>query len=160
MIIETGRVVSFHYQLSEVGQEPLETSDRNAPVAILFGHNNILPALEQAMAGKQAGDHFSVTLTPDQAYGEREAGRQQRVPIKHLITRGKLRPGQAVKINTADGPVDARVIKVGKFNVDVDTNHPLAGLSLTFAVEITDVREASPEELSHGHAHGEGGHQH
>jgi len=74
--------------------------------------------------------------------------------------RGKLRPGQAVKINTAEGARDARILKVGKFNVDIDLNHPLAGLSLTFDIRVVDVREASEEEIAHGHVHGAGGHHH
>lgn len=160
MKIAADKVVTFHYQLSEVGQEPLERSDDAEPSVYLHGHNNILPALEKALEGKAAGDQLSVTLTPDEAYGQREEGRQQRVPIKHLLTKGKLRPGQAIKINGANGPIDARIIKVGKFNVDVDANHPLAGLSLTFAIDIVDVREASPEEIAHRHVHGAGGHHH
>lgn len=160
MNITDNKVVYFHYRLSEVGQEPLETSDSDAPAAYLHGHGNILPALEAAMAGKQAGDEVSVTLSPEEAYGQREEGRQQRVPIKHLVTKGKLRPGMAVKVNTADGPVDARILKVGKFNVDLDLNHPLAGLSLTFDIRITEVREGSDEEIAHGHVHGAGGHHH
>ncbi len=160
MKVETDRVVYFHYRLSEVGKEPLETSDSNEPATYLHGHHNILPALEQAMTGREAGDEFTVTLTPQQAYGERQEGRQQRVPIKHLMTRGKLRPGMAVKVNTANGPMDARVLKVGKFNADLDLNHPLAGLSLSFEIRIAEVREATAEEIAHGHVHGPGGHQH
>ncbi|MCK9469724.1 MAG: peptidylprolyl isomerase [Porticoccaceae bacterium] len=160
MKIDNNKVVYFHYRLSEVGQEPLETSDSDQPAAYLHGHNNILPALEEAMAGREAGDDFAVTLSPAQAYGERQEGQQQRVPIKHLLTKGKLRPGMAVKVNTANGPRDARILKVGKFNVDLDLNHPFAGLELAFAIRITEVREASLEEIDHGHVHGAGGHHH
>lgn len=79
----------------------------------------------------------------------------QRVPIKHLLTREKrLRPGMAVKVNTKDGPRDVVITKVGKFNVDVDTNHPLAGKTVTFNIEVENIRDAVQEELSHGHAHG------
>lgn len=112
------------------------------------------------MAGREAGEELSVTLSPEQAYGHREEGRQQRVPIKHLVTKGRLRPGMAVKVNTGDGPVDARILKVGKFNVDLDLNHPLAGLSLTFDIRISEVREATAEEIAHRHVHGTGGHHH
>jgi FKBP-type peptidyl-prolyl cis-trans isomerase SlyD len=160
MIIDNNKVVTFHYRLSEIGQEALEQSEEGKPIAYLHGHSNILPALENALAGHQAGDKVTATLSPDEAYGQRQEGRQQRVPIKHLLTKGKLHPGMAVKINTQDGPVDARIIKVGKFNVDVDTNHPLAGLSLTFDITIETVRDASEDEIAHGHAHGEGGHHH
>lgn len=160
MNIDKNKVVYFHYKLSEVGQEPVETSDANEPAAYLHGYGNILAALEEALEGKASGDELSVTLTAEQAYGERQEGMQQRIPIKHLITKGKLRPGMAVKINTADGARDARILKVGKFNVDIDLNHPLAGMSLTFDIRIVDVREASEEEIAHGHVHGDGGHHH
>ena len=160
MKIDNDKVVYFHYRLSEVGMEPLETSDSDEPAAYLHGHRNILPALEEAMAGREAGDEFTVALTPAQAYGEYKEGHQQRVPIKHLATKGKLRPGMAVKVNTAEGPRDARVLKVGKFNVDLDLNHPFAGLDLAFDIRITEVREASREEIDHGHVHGAGGHHH
>ena len=81
----------------------------------------------------------------------------QRVPLKHLTSRGKLEPGQVVAVNTNQGQRAARVVKVGHFNVDLDLNHPLAGKTLVFDVEIIDVRAATAEELQHGHAHGPGG---
>lgn len=160
MQIERDTVVYFHYTLSQVGGEQLEASDDTEPMTYLHGHNNILPALEKAMLGKQAGDALQVTLEPHEAYGERRDGAAQRVPIKHLHHQGRLRPGMTVRLNTDQGPRPVRVVKVGKFNVDVDTNHPLAGLSLSFAIRIVDVRAATPEELAHGHVHGPGGHAH
>lgn len=160
MQIERDTVVCFHYRLSEVGGEHLEASETAEPMTYLHGHGNILPALEHAMLGKQAGDTFQVTLEPGEAYGPRRANAEQRIPIKHLLFKGKLRPGMTVKINTEKGPRDVRVVKVGKFNVDVDTNHPLAGMSLSFDIDIVDVREATAEEIAHRHVHGAGGHQH
>ena len=160
MQIEQDKVVSFHYTLSQVGGEELEASDKTEPMTYLHGHGNILKALEYAMAGRQAGDHFEVTLEPAEAYGARRDGAEQRIPIKHLLYTGKLRPGMTVKIKTEQGARDVRVIKVGKFNVDVDTNHPLAGLSLSFNIEIVDVRDGTAEEIAHRHVHGTGGHQH
>lgn len=160
MEIGQDKVVSFHYTLSIVGGEQLESSEKTEPMTYLHGHGNILKALEYAMGGKRAGDTFQATLAPAEAYGSRHEGAEQRVPIKHLMYSGKLRPGMTVKINTDNGPRDVRVIKVGKFNVDVDTNHPLAGLSLSFDIEIVDVRDATTEEIAHRHVHGEGGHHH
>lgn len=161
MQVEKDRVVSFHYQLGEVGGAALEQTDRSEPAIYLHGHNNILPAMEQAFTGKKEGDAFTIELSPAEAYGEKQDDRQQRVPIKHLVHgKQKLRPGQIVQVNTAKGPFDARVIKVGKFNVDIDSNHPLAGMSLSFDIEIVGIREATEEELTHNHAHGPGGHQH
>ena len=161
MLIEKNKVVSFHYRLKNAQGETLETTYQADPMAYLYGHGSILPSLEKAMQGKQVGEQFSITLTPEQAYGERKQDSQQRIPIKHLYGNPKkLRAGQTVSVNTKQGPRDVVVVKVGKFNVDVDTNHPLAGQTLSFEIEIIDVREASKEELAHGHAHGKGGHQH
>ncbi len=153
-------VVTFHYRLSQVDGAELETSQQGEPLAYLHGHGNILPALEQAMAGHEPGDRFSVTLPPEQAYGQRRENAQQRVPIKHLQFKGKLRAGMAVKINTDHGARDVRIVKLGRFTADVDTNHPFAGMSLSFEVEILGVRAASAEEVAHRHVHGPGGHQH
>lgn len=160
MQIEKDAVVYFHYTLNGAQGEVFETSTNSHPMAYLHGHGNILPALEAQMEGKQVGDQYQVTLTPEQAYGERNEGATQRIPIKHLNTKAKLSKGMAVKVNTEQGPRDVTVVKVGKFNVDVDTNHPLAGLTLTFDIAIEDVRAATEEELAHGHVHGLGGHQH
>lgn len=161
MKIEKNKVVCFHYTLRRQGSgDAIETSDTGEPVVYLHGHDNILPALEAALEGKSPGDEVAVSLTAEQAYGAYRDGLSQRVPIKHLITKGKLKPGMAVKVNTADGPVDARVLKVGRFNVDLDLNHPLAGMDLDFAIQVESVREADAEEVRHGHAHGVGGHQH
>ena len=111
--------------------------------------------LEDALAGHSVGDNIEVTLPPEHAYGVRTEGAPQRVPIKHLLTKSKrYRPGMVVKVNTANGAKDVVIIKVGKFNVDVDANHPLAGQTVTFNIDVADMREATTEEISHGHSHG------
>lgn len=112
------------------------------------------------MEGRSAGDIFTADIPAAKAYGPRHEDAQQRVPIKHVLKKGKLKKGDTVKINTSEGHRDVTIIKVGKFNVDVDANHPLAGADLSFDIEIIEVREASAEEVSHGHAHGVGGHHH
>lgn len=164
MHITADNVVSFHYRLSETQGELLESSENAEPTLYLHGHGNLLPGLEEALEGKQAGDKFEVNLTPEQGYGQRKEGAIQRIPIKHLrdhaALKNKLKPGMRVAVNTEQGPWDAVVMKVGKFNVDIDSNHPLAGKELTFAIEVVDVRAATADELAHGHAHGAGGHHH
>ncbi|KFN50288.1 FKBP-type peptidyl-prolyl cis-trans isomerase [Arenimonas composti] len=159
MNIEKNRVVRFHYTVSEPGQPAIETSRERAPLAILFGHGNIIPGLESAMEGKAAGDRFEVTLEAEQAYGERREGMVMRVPKKHIREK-RLLPGQEIVINTRIGPRPVTVVKVGATVVDVDMNHPMAGKSLHFDVEIVEVREAEAVEIEHGHVHGEGGAQH
>jgi FKBP-type peptidyl-prolyl cis-trans isomerase SlyD len=160
MDIQRNTVVSFHYRLSDSSGEELETSRDGEPSVYLHGADNILPALEQGMTGKVAGDVFSVSLAAADAYGERDPQRQQRVPVKHLLYQGRLRPGMVVQINTEAGRRPATVLKVGKFSADLDTNHPLAGRDLMFDIEVLSVRAASSEEIAHRHVHGPGGHQH
>lgn len=160
MKIEKNKVVTFTYILSNADGDELERGDADKPSAYLHGYSNILYALETAMTGREAGDSFEVTLPPEQCYGLRREDARQRVPLKHLLSKGKLRPGMVVKINSDHGSKDATVVKVGKFNVDVDSNHPLAGLELSFKVEIVEVRDATAEERAHGHSHGPGGHAH
>jgi len=159
MKIEKDRVVRFHYSVAEAGQEPVETSRDREPLAILFGHGNIIPGLEKAMDGHEAGETFKADVTAADAYGERRDGMSQRVPKKHFGDQ-KLAPGQQVVLNTSFGPRAVTIEKVGMSVVDVDLNHPMAGKDLQFDVEIVDVREASKEEIEHGHVHGDGGHQH
>ena len=159
MKIEKNRVVRFHYTVSEVGQPPTETSKDREPLAVLIGAGNIIPGLEAAMMDKSAGDSFEATVTPDQAYGERREGFVQRVPKKHF-RETRLQPGQQVVLGTNMGPRAVTVVKVGATVVDVDLNHPMAGKTLVFQVEIVDVREAEPVEIEHGHVHGDGGVQH
>ncbi|MEF3082911.1 peptidylprolyl isomerase [Luteimonas sp. SMYT11W] len=159
MKIEKDRVVRFHYSVAEAGQEPVETSRDREPLAILFGHGNIIPGLEKAMDGREAGETFKADVTAADAYGERRDGMTQRVPKKHFGDQ-KLAPGMQVVLNTSFGPRAVTIEKIGMSVVDVDLNHPMAGKDLQFDIEIVDVREASAEEVEHGHVHGDGGHQH
>jgi FKBP-type peptidyl-prolyl cis-trans isomerase SlyD len=160
MNIEDKKVVTFHYTLSDEQGEQLESSREGDPMTYLQGAGNIIPGLEKAMLGKAAGDRFEVNVKPAEAYGERNESAIQRIPAKHFKQAGRLQPGQVVVMQTQQGPRQLTVVKVGRFNVDVDTNHPMAGLSLTFDVEVTDVRDATGEEVSHGHVHGPGGVDH
>ena len=159
MKIEKDRVVRFHYTVAEPGQPALEPSREGEPLALLFGHGGIIPGLEAAMAGREAGEKFEVSVTPAEAYGERREGLTQRVPRKHFKN-AKLAPGMQVVLQTNFGPRAVTVEKVGHSVVDVDLNHPMAGKDLHFDVEIIEVREASAEEIEHGHVHGDGGHHH
>lgn len=161
MQIASGTVASFHYTLRGEDGAELENSHDGEPVAYLHGHGNILPALEEQLAGHAPGDTLAVTLAPEQAYGLRHADSIQRVPLKHIRAPGRrLAPGMVVAVETGHGARQVTVLKVGKFNADVDTNHPLAGRTLSFDIEVLEVRAASEEEITHGHAHGAGGHHH
>lgn len=160
MVISQNSVVSFHYRLKEEGGDVFEDSHEGSPVLYLHGQKGMLPGLEEAMEGRATGDVFEVTLSPEKGYGRRREGAVERIPRKHLLTKGKITKGQVVQVNTAQGPQESVVVKVGLKVVDVDGNHPLADKTLVFSVEVVDVREATAEEQAHGHAHGEGGHQH
>ena len=153
-------VVIFHYTLQDEAGTELESSRGSDPSAYLHGKNNIIPGLESAMIGRTTGDVFSATVAPEDAYGTINADKVQRVPMKHLVFKGKLRPGSVVQLSTSEGMVPVTVTKAGRHSADIDTNHPLAGQTLTFDIEIIEVRAASSEELTHGHAHGPGGHHH
>ncbi|WP_370980703.1 peptidylprolyl isomerase [Agaribacterium sp. ZY112] len=161
MKIAKNSVVTFFYSLHDDSGKELENNFEGTPMAYLHGHNNIFTKLESELEGLSVGDEKEVQLTPKEAYGERRADATQKVPMKHILGKHKkLKPGQFVKVNGEKGPIDASVIKAGKFMVELDFNHPLAGLNLSFKVKIDEVRAASEEELAHGHAHGLGGHHH
>jgi FKBP-type peptidyl-prolyl cis-trans isomerase SlyD len=159
MKIQKDSVVRFHYTVGEVGQPANESSNGGEPLAILIGHNNIIPGLEKAMEGREAGEKFEVDVPAAEAYGERREGLNQRIPKKHFGEQ-RLMPGMQVVLQTNFGPRAVTIEKVGMSVVDVDLNHPMAGKNLHFDIEIVEVREASAEEVEHGHVHGEGGHQH
>ncbi|MEY1661585.1 FKBP-type peptidyl-prolyl cis-trans isomerase [Isoalcanivorax beigongshangi] len=159
MQIEKDKVVSLHYQLFDE-QDVLIEQTSDEPSLYLHGHGNMIPGVEKALEGKQAGDKLDVTVAPVDGYGERRDDALQRVSAKYLKHAGKLKAGMQVPVQTDDGIRWVTVIKVGLKTVDVDTNHPLAGRTLRFQMSVEDVRAASAEEIEHGHAHGVGGHQH
>jgi len=160
MTIQENKVVSFHYTLTNQDGEQIESSRDQQPMTYLHGANNIIPGLEMAMAGKSVGDEFKVTVEAAEAYGERNEDKLHRIPAKHFKNLNRLMPGQVVALQTQQGQMQVTVVKIGRFNVDVDANHPLAGQALTFDVEVTEIRDASEEENTHGHVHGPGGVDH
>jgi len=158
MPIEKNKVVQFHYTVRDEQDNDVETSRDGDPSAYLHGHGGIIKGLEEAMAGREAGDTFSVTVAPEKAYGPRQPDAIQRIPIKHLIGAKRWKAGMIAQVQTENGPRHVLVAKVGHKFADVDTNHPMAGKTLTFDIEVVDVRDADADELAHGHAHGPGGH--
>lgn len=159
MKISKDSVVEFEYSLKDSEGKVLENSDGGEATVYLHGHGGMLPALEQELEGKEVGDHLSVDLK--QPYGPNHPDSVQRVPLKHLRAKKRPEPGTIVVVQGKEGPRQVTVVKVGKFSVDVDTNHPFAGLDLTFEIDVKTVRAATKEELSHGHSHGaDGTHSH
>jgi len=160
MNIEDRKVVSFHYTLSDSQGRQLESSRDGEPMVYLHGSGNIIPGLEKAMAGRSEGEQFEVKVEPVDGYGPRVENGIQRISAKHFKHAGRLAPGQRVNLQTKQGLRQVTVVKVGRFNIDIDTNHPMAGMSLIFDVEITGVRDATDEEVQHRHVHGPGGVDH
>jgi FKBP-type peptidyl-prolyl cis-trans isomerase SlyD len=161
MKIAKDSLVSFHYTASEAGAQ-LESSRETDPIVYLHGHSKMFDGIENMLAGQEKGASVTAELKPEDAYGERVEGQTLRVPLKHIQWSRKQKPkvGDTVAVNTADGVSEMVVVKVGLKNVDVDANHPFAGKTLTFDIEVVDVREATADELVQGHAQGVGGHQH
>lgn len=160
MEIAKNRVVSFHYTLRDEQGNMLDASGARGPMTYLHGKNNIIPGLEQALAGKSAGDKLEVAVPPEQGYGPRSDALVQIVPRSRFAEAGELTPGMQVR---ASGPQGARIVtlvRVERDFITVDANHPLAGRTLHFSVEVAEVRKATHEEIAHGHVHGPGGHHH
>ncbi len=160
MTISKDKVVQFHYTIKEADGTVLESSNGEHPAAYLHGHNNMMPGIEEALEGKAKGDTFEVTLTADKTFGEKQEDAQQRVSVKHLHGAKVWKPGMTAVVQTEQGQRQVTVVKVGKFMATIDLNHPLAGKTLNFELSVEDVRDATDEEIEHGHAHGVGGHHH
>jgi len=153
-------VVNFHYTLKNAAGETLESSAGQEPTAYLHGYSNIIAGLQTGMEGKSTGETFSTVVSPEEGYGQRIEGSTQRVPIKHLMGAKRWRPGMVATIQTEQGQKQVTIVKPGKFMAEVDNNHPLAGQTLHFDIEIVDIRDATTEEIAHKHVHGPGGHHH
>jgi len=160
LTVTKDRVVSLHYEIRDPEGAPVESSREHEPLAVLHGYGNLLAAVESALDGLKAGDRREVTLAPADAFGERRENWTQRVSKKYLADAERLKPGMETRLHTDQGPRPVTVVKVGGSVIDVDLNHPLAGKTLTFDLEVMEVREATAEELAHGHVHGPGGHHH
>ncbi|HMM66195.1 MAG TPA: peptidylprolyl isomerase [Dokdonella sp.] len=160
MQIAERSVASFHYTLTNDAGDVLDSSEGREPLAYLHGVGNIVPGLEREMAGHVAGDSFSVDVAPEDGYGSYIDELVQVVPRKSFEGVADLAVGMQFQAQTGQGPIAVVVTEIEGDDVTVDGNHPLAGETLHFAVEIVDVRAASAEELQHGHVHGAGGHHH
>ena len=162
MQIEHNTIVSFHYQVETADGEPVDGSAGREPLVYLHGHSQIVPGLEKMMAGKRAGEHIDATVAPAEAYGEHDAELDLTVPLDAFPDeiQPQLQEGvqfQAEHPSQAEAVVLYTVVGREEDRVLVSGNHPLAGQTLVFAVDVVSVRPATEEELAHGHAHGPGG---
>lgn len=161
MKIASNKVATLHYTLKDDKGALIESSVGNEPLAYIHGVGNLIPGLEAKLEGKQAGDKLSVVVPAEDAYGERDEELIEEVERSEFDEGEELEVGKEFQYDDEDGNVfHVRVVKVGEKMVTIDGNHPLAGQTLAFEVEVLGVRDASKEELEHGHVHGEGGHHH
>jgi FKBP-type peptidyl-prolyl cis-trans isomerase SlyD len=162
MNIEKNKVALIHYTLKDESGEILDSSEGRDPLAFIQGIGNIIIGLEEKLEGKAVGDKIETVIGPDKAYGVRSEENVHKVPLASFQPDGdeKLEVGMQVRVETNQGVSLADVAAIEGEEVTLDLNHPLAGETLHFNVEVIDVRDATKEELDHGHAHGPGGHHH
>ncbi|MBB3183142.1 FKBP-type peptidyl-prolyl cis-trans isomerase SlyD [Halomonas fontilapidosi] len=160
MQIAQNSVVAFHYTLTNDSGEVLDSSEGREPLTYLHGAGNIIPGLEKELEGHATGEKLQVKVSPEEGYGDVQPQLVQEVPRDAFQGVENVEPGMQFQAQTQGGPLMVTVTQVDGDTVTVDGNHPLAGQPLNFDVEIAEVREASEEEVEHGHVHGEGGHEH
>ena len=160
MNISPNSVASIHYTLTDGQGKVIDTSEGQEPLAYLHGAGNIIPGLEKALLGKTVGDKFTVSIPAAEAYGVRDDSMVQELPSNMFSGIDNIEVGMEFHAETEHGLQVVTVTSVEGDNVTIDGNHPLAGVDLTFDVEVADIRAASAEEIEHGHAHGAGGHHH
>jgi len=153
MKIQDNCVVAIHYTLTNDEGDVQDTSEGREPLRYLQGHGNIIPGLERALEGLVAGDSANVVVEPEEGYGPKQDMLIQAVPREAFDGIDVIEIGMQFQAQTAQGPIPVTVIAVDEESVTLDGNHELAGVRLNFAVQVTEVREASAEEIDHGHVH-------
>lgn len=159
MTIANNKVALIEYTLTNEAGETLDASEGH-PLAYLHGHGNLIPGLEKELEGKKVGDKFTATIPAAEAYGERHEELVQTVPSTMFQGVDELEVGMRFQAQSEQGMHSVEITEIDGDQITVDGNHPLAGMPLTFEVEVVGVRDATAEELEHGHAHGDGGHHH
>jgi FKBP-type peptidyl-prolyl cis-trans isomerase SlyD len=159
MNVALNKIVTVEYELTDEGGTVLDSSRGHGPLVYLHGAGTILPALEQALEDHAPGDSIQATLAPPDAYGEREEGLLQTMPRERFAADMPIEVGMQFQGQLDDDDEERvfTVIDADQTSVTIDGNHPLAGVTLKFDVQVIDVRDATPEELDHGHPHGPGG---
>lgn len=161
MSIQNDKVVTLHYHLTNAEGEIIESSRESDPLIYLHGTGSILASLEHALTGLDVGATKIVELVPAEAYGEHDATKIETLPRQAFDRVPNLTVDMHLQAQAPDGQsYTVRVVDIREDTVVIDANHPLAGETLTFAIEVLAIRDATAEELTHGHAHGEGEHHH
>ena len=160
MNISENKVVQMHYELKNDEGQILDSSKDKAPLAYIHGKGNIIPGLEKELLNKTKGDKIKTVIAPAEAYGVKDDQKIFKVAKKQFQGEGDIQVGMQIQAET-DGRMEVGTVEgIEGDEVTLNFNHPLAGETLHFDVEVVEVRDASEEELSHGHVHGEGGHDH
>ena len=161
MRISEQKVVTMNYEVADDQGQLIDRSEEGGPLAYIHGNGQLIPGLETALEGRGKGDKVAVDVPPEQGYGERDEEGVQTVARNQFDDSVEIEVGMQFEAEDDDeGHQIVTVTAVDGKNITLDSNHPLAGKNLRFEVEILDVRDASAEELSHGHVHGPGGHDH
>jgi len=160
MNISNGSVVLFDYTLTDDEKDIIDSSKDGGPLAYLHGEGQIVKGLEKAMEGRKAGDSFSITVVPEEAYGIHDPSKIATVQADQIEGGDELEEGMQLEASNDEGEQIVVVTKIEGDKVTLDGNHPLAGMTLHFDITIREVREATAEEIEHGHVHGPGGHHH
>jgi FKBP-type peptidyl-prolyl cis-trans isomerase SlyD len=159
--ITKDKIVAFNYTLTDPEGQVIDKSEGRAPMAYLHGCGGIIAGLEEALAGKTAGDELRVEIPPEKGYGQRNEKLLNRVPKEAFKGDLEFELGLQFPVQDQDGKQRlVTIVHIEEGSVVLDANHPLAGIDLTFEVSIVEVRDATADELEHGHSHGEGGHAH
>jgi FKBP-type peptidyl-prolyl cis-trans isomerase SlyD len=159
MQITKEKVVAIHYTLRDNSGVVIDSSDGKDPLHYLQGFGNLIPGMEEGLEGKVKGDKLQIKVSPEKGYGLRDDNQVQEVPMA-AFGGADVKVGMQFQAGGQGGGFIVTVTKIDGDNVTIDGNHPLAGVELNFDVEVMDVRDASAEEIAHGHVHGPGGHHH
>jgi len=160
MNIAKNSVATINYELKDGDGATIDSSAGQDPLAYIHGVGMLVPGLEKALEGKEAGASVQVVIPPEEGYGERQDNLMVKVPKEQFENTEGLEVGHPVQAQGPDGVQILHVMEIGEDNIVLDGNHPLAGVTLHFAVDVVSVREATSEELEHGHVNGPGGHDH
>ncbi|MDB5051348.1 MAG: peptidylprolyl isomerase [Fibrobacteres bacterium] len=160
MQISKNKVVSIDYTLTDAKGEVLDSSTKEQPLHFIQGQGHLIPGLEKALEGKTTGENIKAQIPAKEAYGARDEALMQIIPKENFEDIADLKVGMELEAESEDGVRVITVVGIEGDRVIVDGNHPLAGMDLSFDVTIVGVRDATKDELGHGHVHGPGGHHH
>ena len=160
MKVGKNKVVSIDYKLTGDDGKLIDSSEGGEPLAYLHGTGTIIAGLEEALEGRGSGDSLKVSIAPEKGYGVRDETKRLTVKRSQLKGADEIKPGLQLQAQMPNGPQLFTVTSMDDESVTLDGNHPLAGTTLNFDVTVKEIRDATAEELAHGHVHGPGGHHH